>query len=125
MIYLDTHVVVWLYAGEDGKFTARARRLIEDNELLISPMVLLELQYLKEIGRITADPALMVESLSDAVGLRYCPKSFLQVAEGALLVNWTRDPFDRMIVAAAQVGRDMLLTKDEMIHANYVHAAWV
>jgi len=54
MIYLDTHVVIWLYARKGEGLSTRARRLIEDEpEIAISPMVLLELDYLHEIGRTT------------------------------------------------------------------------
>ena len=45
-IYLDTHVVVWLYAGETSKLSQAAEELINTNDLLISPIVLLEMNYL-------------------------------------------------------------------------------
>ncbi|WP_230458629.1 PIN domain-containing protein [Microcystis aeruginosa] len=54
MIYLDTHIVVWLYAGLTAKLSDCAKHLINENELYISPIVRLELQYLYEIGRIIA-----------------------------------------------------------------------
>ena len=44
--YLDTHVVAWLCAGQVELLTDRALRLLRDSDLLISPMVRLELQYL-------------------------------------------------------------------------------
>ena len=53
LIYLDTHAVVWLYAGETERFSATGRELIENHSLQISPIVFLELQYLKEIKRLT------------------------------------------------------------------------
>ena len=52
MIYLDTHVVVWLYAGLTEKLSQKAITLIEDNDICISPIVKLELSYLQEIERI-------------------------------------------------------------------------
>ena len=52
-IYLDSHVVVWLSAGQVNKLSAIAKTQIDENDLLISPMVLLELKFLHEIGRIT------------------------------------------------------------------------
>ena len=43
MIYLDTHVVLWLYLRRGQGLSDRARRLLEyEPEILISPMVLLE-----------------------------------------------------------------------------------
>ena len=66
-IYLDTHVVVWLYSGELFLFSEKACQLIEENELLISPLVLLELQYLFEIKRITVEPTVIFDSLAEKV----------------------------------------------------------
>ena len=56
MIHLDTHVVVWLYLAEVERLPARAREAIEAEDLEISPMVLLELQSLREIGRLAPAP---------------------------------------------------------------------
>jgi PIN domain nuclease of toxin-antitoxin system len=54
MIYLDTHVILWLFARKGDGLSVRAMKLIEsDTELTISPMVLLELEYLHEVGRTT------------------------------------------------------------------------
>ncbi len=36
-IYLDTHVVAWLYAGRVDLLSTRARTLIDAEELRISP----------------------------------------------------------------------------------------
>ncbi|HPQ42427.1 MAG TPA: PIN domain-containing protein [bacterium] len=47
-MFLDTHVVVWLYEGRTELFTDAARNAIDANDLAISPMVLLELAYLEE-----------------------------------------------------------------------------
>jgi PIN domain nuclease of toxin-antitoxin system len=51
-VYLDTHVLVWLFSGDMDNFSPKAIDLIENRELLVSPMVLLELEYLHEIGRL-------------------------------------------------------------------------
>jgi len=51
--YLDTHAVAALYRGDLSPFSAVALRVIDEEEdLRISPMVLLELEYLHEIKRI-------------------------------------------------------------------------
>ena len=61
LVYLDTHIVVWLYAGLLDKFTPKAKTGIDDNNVVISQFVRLELQYLYETMRdqslllITAD----------------------------------------------------------------------
>ena len=53
LAYLDTHIVVCLYAGLLDKFTPKAKAGIDDNNVVISQFARLELQYLYEIGRIT------------------------------------------------------------------------
>lgn len=123
MIYLDTHVVVWLYSGQVELFSSHRQRLIESHDLIISPMVTLELD-LHEIGRITLSGAPIIEDLSERVGLRVCDLPFAQVIYGARQQRWTRDPFDRIIVGqAAATGRD-LLTRDRSILQNYARAVW-
>ena len=51
-VFVDTHVVVWLFGKNLAKFSPKAIRLLEESELLVSAMVALELQLLFEIGRI-------------------------------------------------------------------------
>ncbi len=124
MIYLDTHVVVWLYAGLTEKFSALARRLINEEDLHISPVVRLELQYLFEIGRVTVGPETIVEDLSSSIGLQVCTRPFNRVVTQAMGQGWTRDPFDRLIVAQAALQDNLLLSKDEAILRHYAYARW-
>ena len=69
VIYLDTHIVVWLYSGDLHLFSEKACQLIEENDLLVSPLVLLELQYLFDIKRITVEPTIIFDSLAESIGL--------------------------------------------------------
>jgi len=64
MIFLDTHVVVWLYAGCENKLSKSVVDQIENNNLFISQLVRLEMQYLFEIGRITVTPETIIKSLN-------------------------------------------------------------
>lgn len=125
LIYFDTHVVAWLYAGERAGLTpAAADRIDRDDDLRISPAVVLELQYLKEIGRLTVGGNAVVRSLAAQLGLRVCDLPFDAVVESALDQHWTRDPFDRLIVAQAAVANAPLLTKDRSIRRHYRQAVW-
>ena len=101
MIYLDTHVVVWLYAGEHGRFARTARRLIETEPLLISPVLLLELALLEETGRIREQAQTIFTELQESIGLSTCDLPFAEVSISSFQQKWTRDPFDRLIVAQA------------------------
>lgn len=124
MIYLDTHVVVWLYAGLNDKLSNTAHRLINDNEVLISPAVRLELQYLFEVQRVTAAPDIIVTDLVNRLGLQICAKPFNRIVTEALACTWTRDPFDRLITANAGLDKTILLSKDGNILRHYAQARW-
>lgn len=124
MIYLDTHVVVWLYSGLTDRFSATAQKLINDNDAYISPIVRMELQYLFEIQRVVEAPDTMVTDLASRIGLRVCTRPFNHVVTQALTCTWTRDPFDRLITANAALHDDILLSKDQSILEHYAHARW-
>ena len=123
-IYLDTHIVVWLAAGELSRLSGPARQLIQESGLLISPTVILELQLLYEIDRLTDEAATIVSYLEQNLDLQVCDRPFESVATHAAAVSWTRDPFDRLIVGQAAVGETMLITKDVVVRQNYPHAFW-
>lgn len=124
MIYLDTHVVAWLFAGNTDFLSDTALHLIRENDLGISPAVLLELGYLHEIGRVTVPGSEIVSDLAGRIGLTTCQKKFQDIITHALSMTWTRDPFDRIITGHASIGNTILLTKDRTILANYPHARW-
>jgi PIN domain nuclease of toxin-antitoxin system len=124
LVYADTHVAAWLYAGRADLIPPRARALLEDCAVLVSPMVALKLEYLFETGR-TSEPARSVlQALSRDIGLRLCDLPFPDVVEVAVRQSWTRDPFDRIIVAQAALRRAPLVTRDEDIRAHYDRALW-
>jgi PIN domain nuclease of toxin-antitoxin system len=124
LIYLDTHVVVWLYAGLTENLSDVAKSLINEHELYISPIVRLELQYLYEIGRIRVSSDVIVNDLSNSIGLNVCQQDFNLIIDRALNISWTRDPFDRLIVSNATINENILLTKDSNILNNYQHSVW-
>lgn len=124
MIYLDTHVAVWLYVPRKDLLSDNARRRIDEDDLYVSPMVLLEIELLREIGRLAVGGNAIYQELHRRIGLKICELEFLPAVRCALDLAWTRDPFDRVIVGHAQAaGRD-LLTRDEVIRANYPRACW-
>lgn len=124
LIYLDTHVVAWLYAGQLEAFPSAARDLIEEHDLLISPMVALELDYLYEINRVSEPAEVVLAALRPRLGLAICDLSFGEVVAISSRHRWTRDPFDRLIVSQAELRRAPLVTKDRTIRAHYPLATW-
>lgn len=124
LTHLDTHAVIWLYAGELERFTPTALEDLRGSNPVISPIVPLEIQYLFEIGKITVHADTVVEVLQRDIGLQLSEHSFQDVMRRSLQNSWTRNPFDRIIAADAATGEDRLLTKDETILAHYRHAYW-
>ena len=123
-MYLDTHVVIWLYQKDEERISSLARELIESRDLLVSPMVLLELEYLFETGKTKAEAAEIYDYLHDTIQIDVCSKPFGAVVKKAIGMKWTRDPFDRLITAQAALGESTLLTKDDTIRTNYANAVW-
>lgn len=124
MIRLDTHVVVWLYSGDVDRLSGGARELIESNEPVISPAVELELTFLHEIERLTVTGADIVADLRERIGLSASTETFGAVVAAAASLHWTRDPFDRLIVADALASGASLITKDAGIRDQCRHALW-
>ena len=116
--------MVWLYAGQIEKLSEKARSGINENDIYVSPIVSLELQYLLEIKRITPKPQTVISALSESIGLNVCDKNFYQIVQCAQQYSWTRDPFDRIIVAQAGLNDNILVTKDQTILTHFEHAVW-
>jgi PIN domain nuclease of toxin-antitoxin system len=125
MIYLDTHVVLWLYEGLLKKLPRAARKAIDENDLLISPIVRLELQYLHEIKRSTKPAGTILADLGAQIGVTVCDLPFDRVVREASELSWTRDPFDRLIVAQSLCRNSRLLTKDRGIRKHAPLAFWL
>jgi PIN domain nuclease of toxin-antitoxin system len=124
VIYFDTHAVVALYKDID-LLGEKARRLLKrHDDYAISPIVCLELQFLHEIQQIRHSPRQILRHLDSAIGLTICAKPFGSVIEMAEGLGWTRDLFDRIIVAHASLDLDPLITKDARIHEHYRKAVW-
>jgi PIN domain nuclease of toxin-antitoxin system len=124
VIYLDTHIVVWLYAGLIEKFTNPAKAAIDTGDVVISQIIRLELQYLFEIKRIKVKPPTIIKGLTRSIDLKVSSCSLAPIIEEALKINWTRDVFDRLLVAEAIAMEGRFITADENIRSNFSRSVW-
>lgn len=115
---------MWLYDGLVERLSEQAALAIESGRLVICGMVELELQYLREIGRIRPSPNEVLTVLAGDIGLGRSEVPLARVASKASRLSWTRDPFDRLIVAEAMLAEGRLVTRDEMILDNFSGAVW-
>ena len=124
MIFLDTHLLIWLYEAELDLLSNTAKKLIENYNIIISPIVRLELEYLFEIKRLKVGSDKIISYLWKQIGLQISQDPFNTVIDRSLKEKWTRDPFDRVITAHARLNKAKLLTKDRKIHKHYDLAIW-
>jgi PIN domain nuclease of toxin-antitoxin system len=119
VIMLDTHVAVALYEGRTGGLGPAARRAIDRDIVMISPAVLLEIELLHEIGRLRAGARKVSAGLAEDLSIRVASERFADVALEALALGFTRDPFDRLIVAHAALAEAALVTQDALLRSRY------
>jgi PIN domain nuclease of toxin-antitoxin system len=113
VILLDTNALIWLEQGH-----ARARKLASAKQrLYISPVSVLELQFLAETGRIRFRDHGVADVIEQGPWLLDDPPS-AALFDAALGLNWTRDPFDRLLVAHAQLRGWRLATGDTALLAH-------
>lgn len=115
---------MWLHDGLIERLSEAAAAAIESGRLMVCGMVELELQYLREIGRVRPGASEVLGVLEGDLGLRRSELPLSALASRACRLSWTRDPFDRLIVAEALLAKGKLITRDEMIRDNFSGAVW-
>ncbi len=118
-VLLDTHALVWWQAGGD-RLSAPARRMIDGEALLVSPLSCWEVATLARLGRIALDreAGLWVRDLYQDDRISVAPLTPESAAwAGSLGEAFPGDPIDRLLYATARDLRVPFLTKDERLHA--------
>lgn len=124
MIHLDTHVLVWVLAGEHARIPAPVRTLLDTERLAVSPMVDLELTYLHEIGRLSVPAREVLAELSPVLELVTSTAPLDRIIAHATTLTWTRDPFDRLIAGNCLADGADLLTADQTMRRHLATARW-
>jgi PIN domain nuclease of toxin-antitoxin system len=117
IVLLDTHLLLWA-AGQPQKLSRKARRLLEDpdTQLWFSAATLWEIAIKHGLGRedLRVEPARLRRSLTEN-GWHEVAISSEHALATMRLPPIHKDPFDRMLIAQAQVEGIVLATSDELV----------
>ena len=110
---LDTHFLLWMVL--EAKPLARYAWIDRYRPWGVSPVSLLEIQFLSEAGRLEVRGPELLEALLDDARFVIDEISLLTLIRQSLPLQWTRDPFDRLLAAHSAARRVPLCTVDENI----------
>jgi PIN domain nuclease of toxin-antitoxin system len=124
---LDTHAFLW-WITEDRRLSARAREVMTDggNNLLLSAASGWEIAIKASLGRITL-PIPIDRFLSEQLqrnGIGTLPIEMRHALRVHAIPLLHRDPFDRLLVAQAQLEKLRILTSDPQIAQYDVETLW-
>lgn len=126
-LLIDTHVFLW-WVLDDDRLSPRSRELVGDgtNEILVSAASAYEMAFKKTVGRLQLpEPAAMYVSsrirANRFVGLDVTADHALRAGTLPLI---HRDPWDRVLVAQAQLEGISLITSDPAIARYDVEIIW-
>ena len=124
---LDTHAFLW-FVSEDSKLSSKARSIIKNsnNEVYFSAVSAWELSIKIRLGRLTIE-----EDLEPFIIKQLAENNFSTLSITIFHSIYTsklpdihKDPFDRMIVAQAQVEDLSIISKDKNIKKYKVPVIW-
>lgn len=118
-ILLDTHMLLWILSG--SKKLKAFPKLKNFPYWTVSPISLLEMKFLSEVGRLEVDFEPVISQLKQDERFRIDSIPLEDICEAAFGLIWTRDPFDRLLVAHSMAASIPLATCDTLIRQNYSH----
>lgn len=116
-LLLDTHFVLWVVVGHPR--IAEFDWLDAYRPWGVSPASLLEIRYLSEVGRLELDDEGFLKALDGDRRFMLDEVPLLRLIQQALPLDWTRDPFDRLLAAHSLARRTPLCTLDRRIQAHH------
>lgn len=117
-VLLDTHVLVWA-AADDPQLSGRAALIVEADRRFVSAASAYEIAYKTRLGRLPGGRS-MIDGWPRLLGQLQAEELPLSVAHmrRAGELDWAhRDPFDRMLVAQAQLEGLAVITDDRAMRA--------
>jgi PIN domain nuclease of toxin-antitoxin system len=116
-LLLDTHFLIWLVLG--SKRLAEFPWIERHRPWGVSPVSFLEIQLLAEVGRLSVRNPEFTSAVMEDPRFTVDDISLVPVIRNGLRLDWTRDPFDRMLVAHSLARRVPMCTVDRRIRAHH------
>ena len=116
-LLLDTHFLIWLVLG--SKRLAEFPWLDRYRPWAVSPVSFLEIQFLAEVGRLSVRNPEFTDSVMGDARFTVDDISSATLVRHALRLDWTRDPFDRLLVAHSLARRVPFCTTDRSIRSHH------
>lgn len=127
---LDTHTLLW-FVGASKRLSVNARKLIEnpDNRVIVSSISLFEISIKLKICKLALDKPLdeIYRDVQDSlVDIMPISNPHLLSYQDIPLYTDHRDPFDRLILAAAVVEKADIITLDPKFqyYTDLVKIVW-
>lgn len=124
---LDTHTLLWAFNAAPS-LSARARKLIEDgsNEILVSAASAWEIATKVRVGKLPTGEELVSEfdNYLAQLGIDSLPISIGHAVRAGALSGEHRDPFDRMLIAQAQMENLAIISNDRIFDEYHVRRIW-
>jgi PIN domain nuclease of toxin-antitoxin system len=119
-VLVDTQCWLWMTAAPE-RFSAAAREIVESrqHELHLSAASAWEIAIKHSIGKLLLPepPAVYVPARIDATGVRPLGIDHGHALRVSTLPPHHRDPFDRLLIAQAQIEDLTILTSDSIFDA--------
>ena len=126
-LLLDTHTFIW-WDTDPAQLSQQVLDLCHDqtNTLILSVVTVWEIQIKSQLGKLALDLPLaeLVQSQQDANGIQLLPVNLAHVLALDTLPRHHKDPFDRLLIAQANIEGAMLLSKDPAFAAYSVQVVW-
>ena len=114
---LDTHFLLWLVL--DSPRRDEFPWLDGYRPWGVSPISFLEIQFLAEVGRLEVRQAEFMDAVSRDQRFVIDEVPLVPLVEKAIKLEWTRDPFDRLLAAHSEARRVPLCSVDRVICAEH------
>jgi PIN domain nuclease of toxin-antitoxin system len=126
-VLLDTHALLWWFAG-DPQLSATAYAAIDDaaNDVIVSAASAWEIATKVRIGKLP-DHAGIANDLSTHIAAQGFSSLAITIEHGqraGLLPGPHRDPFDRMLIAQAHAEGVTLVSNEEIFDSYGVSRIW-